>query len=81
MAEQIFNGKKVIMESLQMNKSIQILMDKLIRGATKRGDIEIILDTHPDFIIVSLTDRKTQKPRSKNTLPEISIFFNVNTAI
>ena len=29
-----------------------------------------MLDTPPDFIIISLMDSKTHKPRSKHTLPE-----------
>ena len=45
-------------------------MEKLIRDAIKRGDTEMFLDTPPDFIIASLSDRKTHKSMSKYTLPE-----------
>ena len=70
-AEQIVNGTKGLMESLLWeNKIIQRRMEKLIRCAIKCSDTEIMLDTPPDFTMMSLMDSKNHKRRSKHTLPK-----------
>ena len=46
----------------------------MIREAIGSGDTEIILDIPPDFTMTSLIDRKSHKPKSKQTLPE---YFNL----
>ena len=70
-AEQIYNGTKGLMESfLWIDKSAQRKMDELIRDAIARGDTDILLDTPPDYVMMTLADIKTHKTRSKNTLTE-----------
>ena len=55
---------------LWINKSTQRRVERLIREAIKRSDTKLFLETPPVFIMVSLTDRKTHKPRSKHALPK-----------
>ena len=65
-AEQIVNGTICTIDSLLwIEKSVQRIMEGLIREYIKCIYTETFLDTPTCYVMVSLTDRKTHKPRSK----------------
>ena len=43
---------------------------KKINEARKKGRSTVMLETPPDYIIITLLDNKTQKFRHKDTIPE-----------
>ena len=79
-SEQIVNGTKALIESLLwIDKSVQRQMEKLIRDAIKRSDTEIFLDAPPNYVMMSLINKKLPNQDPITPFLKILICFKMKT--